>query len=190
MTPPVLITEEDLQRQLADPATRRGAFASVVRLYARQINWQIRRMVYTHEDADDLVQNTFIKAWEAIEGFRGEAKVSTWLYRIAMSEALNFLKKRRSEEAYRVAPSEEADAEYLLSRLQADEYFDADEAEERLQRALLSLPPKQQLVFRLRYYDEMPYDQMAQLTGTSEGALKASYHHAYKKILELLGQED
>ena len=181
MTPPVLITEEDLQRQLADPATRRGAFASVVRLYARQIYWQIRRMVYTHEDADDLVQNTFIKAWEAIEGFRGEAKVSTWLYRIAMYEALNFLKKRGSEEA---------DAEYLLSRLQADEYFDADEAEERLQRALLSLPPKQQLVFRLRYYDEMPYDQMAQLTGTSEGALKASYHHAYKKILELLGQED
>ena len=181
MTPPVLITEEDLQRQLADPATRRGAFASVVRLYARQIYWQIRRMVYTHEDADDLVQNTFIKAWEAIEGFRGEAKVSTWLYRIAMYEALNFLKKRRSEEA---------DAEYLLSRLQADEYFDADEAEERLQRALLSLPPKQQLVFRLHYYDEMPYDQMAQLTGTSEGALKASYHHAYKKILELLGQED
>ena len=190
MTPPVLITEEDLQRQLADPATRRGAFASVVRLYARQIYWQIRRMVYTHEDADDLVQNTFIKAWEAIEGFRGEAKVSTWLYRIAMYEALNFLKKRGSEEAYRVAPSEESDAEYLLSRLQADEYFDADEAEERLQRALLSLPPKQQLVFRLRYYDEMPYDQMAQLTGTSEGALKASYHHAYKKILELLGQED
>ena len=190
MTPPVLITEEDLQRQLADPATRRGAFASVVRLYARQIYWQIRRMVYTHEDADDLVQNTFIKAWEAIEGFRGEAKVSTWLYRIALYEALNFLKKRGSEEAYRVAPSEEADAEYLLSRLQADEYFDADEAEERLQRALLSLPPKQQLVFRLRYYDEMPYDQMAALTGTSEGALKASYHHAMKKVTEELQRSE
>ena len=95
MTPPVLISEED---QLADPATRRSAFSSVVRLYSRQIYWQIRRMVYTHEDADDLVQNTFIKAWEAIEGFRGEAKVSTWLYRIAMYESLNFLKKRRNEE--------------------------------------------------------------------------------------------
>lgn len=190
MTPPVLISEEDLQRQLAYPATRRSAFSSVVRLYSRQIYWQIRRMVYTHEDADDLVQNTFIKAWEAIEGFRGEAKVSTWLYRIAMYESLNFLKKRRSEEEHRVAPSEEADAEYLLSRLHADEYFDADEAEERLQRALLSLPAKQQLVFRLRYYDEMPYDQMAQLTGTSEGALKASYHHAHKKVLELLGREE
>ena len=190
MTPPVLISEEDLQRQLADPATRRSAFSSVVRLYSRQIYWQIRRMVYTHEDADDLVQNTFIKAWEAIEGFRGEAKVSTWLYRIATYESLNFLKKRRSEEEHRVAPSEEADAEYLLSRLHADEYFDADKAEERLQRALLSLPAKQQLVFRLRYYDEMPYDQMAQLTGTSEGALKASYHHAHKKVLELLGREE
>ena len=88
------ITEEELQRQLADPATRRSAFAPVVRLCSKQIYWQIRRMVYVHEDADDLVQNTFIKAWEAIGGFRGEAKVSTWLYRIATYEALNFIKKR------------------------------------------------------------------------------------------------
>ena len=113
--PQPLVTEEELQRALADPERRRSAFTTVVRLYSQQIYWQIRRMVYNHDDTDDLVQNVFIKAWEAIEGFRGEAKVSTWLYRIAMYEALNFLKKRRSEEAYRVAPSEEADAEYLLS---------------------------------------------------------------------------
>ena len=168
MTTP-LITEEELQRQLAEPSSRRAAFSLVVRLYSKQIYWQIRRMVYSHEDADDLVQNTFIQAWEALEGFRGEAKVSTWLYRIATYEA---------------------DAAYLLSRLHADEYFDADEVEERFQKAILTLPAKQQLVFRLRYYDEMPYEQMSKLTGTSEGALKASYHHAHRKILELLGAEE
>lgn len=188
MTRPV-ITEEELQDALADPRRRREAFATVVRLYSQQIYWQIRRMVYIHEDADDLVQNVFIKAWEAIEGFRGEAKVSTWLYRIALYEALNFLKKRRHEEEHLLSPSDEGDSLYLLERLTADEYFDADAAEGRLQQAILSLPPKQQLVFRLRYYDELPYDQMAALTGTSEGSLKASYHHAVKKVTDFLQAE-
>ena len=184
--PQPLVSEEELQRALADPERRRSAFTTVVRLYSQQIYWQIRRMVYNHDDTDDLVQNVFIKAWEAIEGFRGEAKVSTWLYRIALYETLNFLKKRCHEEENVIAPSEEGDSLYLLDRLTADEYFDADEAEVRLQKAILSLPAKQQLVFRLRYYDEMPYDQMAALTGTSEGALKASYHHAMKKVTEEL----
>ena len=185
-----LITEDELQRALADPERRRSAFTTVVRLYSEQIYWQIRRMVYSHDDADDLVQNVFIKAWEAIDGFRGEAKVSTWLYRIALYEALNFLKKRRHEEEHTLTPSDEGDSLYLLERLTADEYFDADAAEEKLQRAILSLPPKEQLVFRLRYYDEMPYDQMAALTGTSEGALKASYHHAVKKVTEELQRSE
>ena len=116
--------------------------------------------------------------------------MSTWLYRIALYEALNFLKKRRHEEEHTLTPSDEGDSLYLLERLTADEYFDADAAEEKLQRAILSLPPKQQLVFRLRYYDEMPYDQMAALTGTSEGALKASYHHAVKKVTEELQRSE
>ena len=178
--PQPLVTEEELQRALADPERRRSAFTTVVRLYSQQIYWQIRRMVYNHDDTDDLVQNVFIKAWEAIEGFRGEAKVSTWLYRIALYEALNFLKKRRHEEEDVISPSEEGDSLYLLDRLTADEYFDADEAEVRLQK----------LVFRLRYYDEMPYDQMSALTGTSEGALKASYHHAMKKVTEELQRSE
>lgn len=127
--PQPLVTEEELQRALADPERRRSAFTTVVRLYSQQIYWQIRRMVYNHDDTDDLVQNVFIKAWEAIEGFRGEAKVSTWLYRIALYEALNFLKKRRHEEEHIISPSEEGDSLYLLDRLTADEYFDADEAE-------------------------------------------------------------
>lgn len=185
-----LISEEELQAALADSARRRAAFTQVVRLYSKQVYWQIRRMVYTHEDTDDLVQNVFIKAWEAIDGFRGEAKVSTWLYRIALYEALNFLKKLRQEREHILQPSEEAEASYLLERLMADEHFDADAAELRLQQAILSLPKKQQLVFRLRYYDEMPYDQMAALTGTSEGALKASYHHAAKKVTDFLNQQD
>lgn len=189
MAPP-LLTEEELQAALADPERRRSAFAQVVQLYSKQIYWQIRRMVYSHEDTDDLVQNVFIKAWEAIDGFRGEAKVSTWLYRIALYEALNFLKKLRQEQEHRMMPGEEGEAEYLMERLTADEYFDADATELRLQQAILSLPPKQQLVFRLRYYDEMPYDQMASLTGTSEGALKASYHHAAKKVTDFLNQQD
>lgn len=183
-----LTTEEELQRGLADPSLRRTTFAQVVRLYSKSIYWQIRRMVYSHEDTDDLVQNVFIKAWEAVDGFRGEAKISTWLYRIALYEALNFLKKRRNEESYLERPADEEEAAYLLSRLQADEFFDADEAETRLQAAILSLPPKQQLVFRLRYYDEMPYEQISALTGTSQGALKASYHHAVKKVTEHLNQ--
>ena len=185
-----VMTEEELQASLADPKRRRSAFAQVVRLYSKQVYWQIRRMVYCHEDADDLTQNVFIKAWEAIEGFRGEAKVSTWFYRIALYEALNFLKKLRQEQEFRLQPSEEAEASYLLERLTADEYFDADATELRLQQAILSLPKKQQLVFRLRYYDEMPYDQMSALTGTSEGALKASYHHAVKKVTDFLNQQD
>ena len=185
-----VMTEEELQASLADPKRRRSAFAQVVRLYSKQVYWQIRRMVYCHEDADDLTQNVFIKAWEAIGGFRGEAKVSTWLYRIATYEALNFIKKRRSEEEQRVDAGSDEEASYLLGRLVADEYFDADEAELRFQKALLSLPPKQQLVFRLRYYDEMPYEEMATLTGTSEGALKASYHLAMKKVTEQLKSSD
>ena len=106
--PQPLVTEEELQRALADPERRRSAFTTVVRLYSQQIYWQIRRMVYNHDDTDDLVQNVFIKAWEAIEGFRGEAKVSTWLYRIALYEALNFLKKRRHEEEHIIAPQTKA----------------------------------------------------------------------------------
>ena len=144
-----LITEDELQRALADPERRRSAFTTVVRLYSEQIYWQIRRMVYSHDDADDLVQNVFIKAWEAIDGFRGEAKVSTWLYRIALYEALNFLKKRRHEEEHTLTPSDEGDSLYLLERLTADEYFDADAAEEKLQRTMTRCPTTRWLPSRV-----------------------------------------
>lgn len=183
------ITEEELQRSLSDPRSRREAFGLAVEMYAQQIYWQLRRMVYSHDDASDLVQNTFIKAWEALDSFRGDAKLSTWLYRIAMHEGLNFLKQEKRKQELYLRPEEDATASYLINKLEGDEYFDGDDYERRFQAALASLPEKQGLVFRMRYYDELPYDEIAQLTGTSVGALKASYHHAYKKIEALLKEE-
>lgn len=186
----VMLTEEELQGLLADAKTRRRAFSLVVEMYSQQIYWQLRRMVYNHDDADDLVQNTFIKAWEALDGFRGEAKISTWLYRIAMYEGLNHIKQEKRKSEIYLRSEDEGTADFLLSKLESDEYFDGDEYEKRFQEALLKLPEKQGLVFRLRYYEELPYEEIAQITGTSVGPLKASYHHAVKKIEALLGEED
>lgn len=185
-----LITEDELRALLADTATRRRGFALLVKLYSKQIYWQLRRIVYNHEDANDLVQNTFLKAWDAIDGFRGEAKLSTWLYRIALYEGLGFVRKQKHEDELRLDTADQVQVDTMLERLVADEYFDGDDYEVRFQRALLNLPEKQQLVFRLRYYDEMPYEQIAQLTGTSVGALKASYHHAAQKVRASLLTED
>lgn len=184
------MTEDELKARLALPESRRQAFAIVVERYSQQIYWQLRRMVYDHEDASDLTQNTFVKAWEAVEGFRGEAKISTWLYKIAMHEGLNFIKQQQRRDSLHVRPSDDATATYLLERLESDPYFDADEYERKFQAAILSLPEKQQMVFRLRYYDQMPYDQISEITGTSVGALKASYHHAAKKVVAQLEEEE
>lgn len=183
-------TEEELKKLLSHTETRRRGFALIVELYSSQIYWQLRRMVYNHEDANDLVQNTFIKAWEAIEGFRGEAKISTWLYKIAMYEGLNFIKQQQRRNEHIFQPEDAEHANHLLSQLESDTYFDGDDYECRFQAALLTLPEKQQMVFRLRYYDEMPYEEIAQITGTSVGALKASYHHAAKKITAHLQAEE
>ncbi|MDY5858772.1 MAG: RNA polymerase sigma factor [Porphyromonas sp.] len=186
----VTITEEELQALLSAPETRHRGFSLVVDMYSQQIYWQLRRMVYSHDDANDLVQNTFIKAWEALDDFRGEAKVSTWLYRIAMYEGLNYIKQEKRKGEFYLRAEDEGTADFLMSKLESDEYFDGDDYERRFQAALLTLPEKQSLVFRMRYYDEMPYEEIAKVTGTSVGALKASYHHAVKKLESLLGEED
>lgn len=185
-----VITEDELQGLLSRAETRHEGFSLVVEMYSKQIYWQLRRMVYSHDDANDLVQNTFIKAWEALDGFRGEAKVSTWLYRIAMYEGLSFLKQEKRKQELYLRSEDDDTAEYLMSKLESDEYFDGDEYERRFQEALLTLPEKQGLVFRLRYYDELPYEDISAMTGTSVGALKASYHHAVKKIEALLGETE
>lgn len=182
------LTDEQLQKMLIDPQKTRQAFGIIVKLYSERIYWQIRRMVYDHEDTNDLVQQTFLKAWGAIGGFRGDAKISTWLYRIALYEALNFLNKQKKENENRLSLNDEN--AYLMERLEADPYFDGDTAERDFQAAINDLPEKQRLVFQLRYYDELPYDQISAITGTSEGALKASYHHAVKKLERFLVPED
>lgn len=178
--------ETEIIRQLQDPSTQRQAFTEVVRAYSEQLYWQIRRMVFSHDDADDLLQNTFMKAWDNLDCFRGEARLSTWLYRIALNESLNFLNRRRAENHLSI---DDADAA-LLNRLESDPYFDGDETQKMLQKAIMTLPEKQRIVFNLKYFQELKYEEIADILGTSTGALKTSYFHAVKKIEDFFGRND
>lgn len=177
-----IYNEEDIVKQLRDPDYQRKAFETVVKMYGEKLYWQIRKMVLAHEDANDLLQNTFMKAWSNLEYFRGEAKLSTWLYKIAINECITFLNRQRALNAVSI---DDADT-FLLEKLKGDEYFDGDSAQLKLQEAILSLPEKQRLVFILKYYEEMKYEEMSEILGTSVGGLKASYHHAVKKVEEFL----
>lgn len=175
-------TEEEIVRQLRDPELQRDAFAQVVTIYGEKLYWQIRKMVLSHDDANDLLQNTFLKAWTNIGYFRGEAKLSTWLYKIAINECITFLARQRAQNNISM---DETDV-FMLERLKGDDYFDGDAAQLKLQEAILRLPEKQRLVFNLKYFDEMKYEEMSEILGTSVGALKASYHHAVKKVEDFL----
>ena len=157
---------------------KRREFESIVREYSEQLYWQIRRIVLTHEDANDVLQNTFLKAWNAYDSFNRDSKVSTWLTRIAINESLDFL--RRNKHQASVASDDLSVAKSLL----ADDFFDGNETEAMLQEAIAQLPDVQRTVFNLRYFDEMKYSDISKLLDTSEGALKASYHIAVKKITE------
>ena len=161
--------------QLRNPETRYVAFGELVRLYTPQLYAQIRRIVQYHEDADDVLQNTFLKAWQNLDNFRGDCLVSTWLYRIALNESLSHLERCRRTESL-----DDADNAAVRS-LESDPYFDGDETERLLQEAIATLPEKQRIVFNLKYFEEMKYESMSELLGTSVGALKASYHLAVKK---------
>lgn len=172
--------EEDVINRLQYPETQRAAFGEVVKAYSEQLYWQIRRMVLSHDDANDLLQNTFIKAWSNLNYFRGEAKLSTWLYRIALNESLNFLNKQRAQNQLSI-DDEEAMA---LNKLESDPYFDGDHTQLLFEKAIQTLPEKQRMVFNLKYFQEMKYEEISEILGTSVGALKASYHHAVKKIEE------
>lgn len=172
-----MINEPELIEQLKDPRKREQAFTRLVREYQEPIYWQIRRMVNSHNDADDILQNTFLKAWTAIEAFRGESKLSTWLFRIATNETLNHLNKEKNTQSI-------DDVSNTGIQLQSDSYFDGDETQIQFQEALSTLPPKQRAVFDMKYFQEMKYEEISQIMGTSIGALKASYHHAVKKITE------
>lgn len=174
--------EKEVIALLQNQDTQREAFSRIVTRYSEQLYWQIRRMVLSHDDANDLLQNTFAKAWLNIDYFRGEAKLSTWLYRIAFNECLTFLNKQR---ATATIPLDDPEA-IIVEKLEGDSYFSGDETQKILQKALLALPEKQRIVFNLKYYQEMKYEEMSEILGTSVGALKASYHHAVKKIENIL----
>ena len=169
--------EEEIIEQLHDPNRCNAAFGKVIEQYSQGLYWQIRRMVFNHDDANDILQNTFLKAWSNIDNFRGSAKLSTWLYKIAINESITFINKERARNEASID-----DDSFLLNNIESDQYFDGDEAQVKLQRAINSLPEKQRLVFNMRYYDEMKYEDMSEILGTSVGALKASYHHTLKKI--------
>ena len=182
----VMQDNPQLVERLRNPATVRAAFADVIALYSEPLYRQIRRMVQSHDDTNDLLQNTFMKAWSNIENFRGDARLGTWLYKIAVNESITFINKKKVQNNI----SLDDDSSFLTSNLEADRYFDGDEAQLKLQKAIATLPDKQRLVFNMRYYDEMKYEDMSEILGTSVGALKASYHHAVKKIESFFGEED
>ena len=154
------------------------AFSYLMQTYRERLYWHIRKMVISHDDADDVLQNTFMKVWRSVDNFRGGSSIYTWLYRIATNETLTFLNKKRAQYIDSIDDIELN----MINQLKADSYFSGDEIEEKLQRAIVELPEKQRLVFNMKYFDSMKYDEMAEVLNTSVGALKASYHHAVKKI--------
>lgn len=178
--------EQQLQQLLQSPDTLRRGFEIMVRQYSEQLYWQVRRIVITHDDANDVVQNSLLKAWNAIDTFKGESKLQTWLSRIAINEALDFTRKQKNHPTLSTDDTQLG----LANQLMADRYFDGDETEAQLQQAISQLPDVQRTVFLLRYYDEMKYSEISKMLGTSEGALKASYHIAVKKITDFFHKND
>jgi RNA polymerase sigma-70 factor (ECF subfamily) len=178
-------SETELQLQLKDSHKRANAFSALIRLYQERLYWHIRKMVLSHDDANDILQNTFMKGWNGLDNFRGDAQFSTWLYRIATNETLSFLSNKR----LRNLQSLDSIEDNLLHNLQSDSHFIGNEAQLKLQKAILTLPEKQRLVFNMKYFEDITYDQMSEILETSSGALKASYHHAVKKIEKYLEEE-
>lgn len=176
----------ELIERLRDASTAQSAFTEVIAAYTEPLYWQIRRMVESHDDANDILQETFIKAWTSLDNFRGDAKLSTWLFKIAVNESLTFLARERRRN--NVSIDDESSA--LINAIEADTNIDGDNLALELRKAIAMLPEKQRLVFNMRYYDEMKYEQMAEILGTSVGALKSSYHLAVKKIEQYFSNID
>ena len=160
-------------------------FRLIVEKYSSKLYWHIRRLVILHEDADDALQNTFINAWKSMGNFRNESSLYTWLYTIATNEALTLINKRKKNAAVSLDDLEN----HFAESQEGSTWFDGDAAQVKLQNAILKLPDKQRVVFNLKYFDDMTYEEMSKVTNTSEGALKASYHHAVKKIEKMLGAD-
>ena len=179
------LDESAVIRLLASPEGRQKVFPVIVDQYSQPLYWKIRSIVLAHDDADDVLQNTFLKAWKSLPAFQGKARLSTWLYRIAINESLDFLRHQKT------ATLASADADLAVAnRLLADEYFDGDRSQALLQEAIATLPDVQRTVFTLRYYDEMKYSEMSEVLGTSEGSLKASCHIAVQKITDYVKRHE
>jgi RNA polymerase sigma factor (sigma-70 family) len=176
------ISDNELLLRFKSADTREAAFTDLIKKYQERLYWHIRRMVVSHEDANDLLQNVLIRVWNALEKFREESQLYTWLYRIATNECLSFLEQKKKRTTLQLSDDENG----LVQQLKADADFDPQKLEWKLQVAIQQLPEKQRIVFSLRYFDEMPYEEMSNVLDTSEGALKASYHHAAKKIERFL----
>ena len=171
-------SDAELLVEFRNPATKEKAFTAMIKKYQEKLYWHVRRMVIEHEDANDVLQNVFIRVWNGLENFREESQLYTWLYRIATNECLTYIEQQKKRGSVSLNDVESG----LSNKIKADQHFDANRLEWKLQLAIQQLPEKQRIVFNLRYYDEMPYEEMSRVLETSEGALKASYHHAVKKI--------
>lgn len=178
----MFLSDEDILKTIKIKGQEEFAFNQLMQKYQQKVYSLVRRMIINHDDANDITQDVFIKCWNKIAEFRGDSQLYTWLYRITTNETINFLKQKRRKMFIPFSKMEKKMTGVLDNSL----YFSGDEIENKLQKALLKLPNKQRLVFNLRYYDEMEYKQMSEVLGTSEGALKASYHHAVKKVEKLL----
>lgn len=174
----MILHDSELLLQFRNPDTKEKAYTAIIKKYQERLYWHIRRLVVEHEDANDVLQNVFIRVWRGLENFREDAQLYTWLYRIGTNECLSFLEQQKRKAV--LSLNEEEDG--LANKVRADQHFDPNKLEWKLQLAIQQLPEKQRIVFTLRYYDEMPYEEMSQVLETSTGALKASYHHAAKKI--------
>ncbi|TMI95201.1 MAG: sigma-70 family RNA polymerase sigma factor [Bacteroidetes bacterium] len=172
------VSDTELLVQFRNPVTKERAFTAIIKKYQEKLYWHVRRMVIDHEDANDVLQNVFLRVWNGLGNFREDSQLYTWLYRIATNECLTYIEQQKK----RMSVSLDEFDSGLSNKVRADSHFDANRLEWKLQLAIQQLPEKQKIVFNLRYYDEMPYEEMSRVLDTSEGALKASYHHAVKKI--------
>ena len=174
--------EKDFIKELLDPKTQNVAFQKLLHDYQKPLYNHIRNIVLNHDDTDDVLQNTFVKVFQHLKNFKGDSKLFSWVYRIATNEAITFINNK----AKRNGTTSEAMQTKIVENLQSDVYFDGNEIQLKLLKAIALLPEKQQLVFKMKYYEEIKYENMSEILGTSVGALKASYHHAVKKIEEFM----
>ena len=172
------LSDSELLVEFRNPVTKEKAFTYLIKKYQEKLYWHLRRMVVDHDDANDVLQNVMIRVWNGLENFREDSQLYTWLYRVATNECLTFLEQQKKRSSVSLSDVESG----LENKIKADQNFDGNKLEWKLQLGIQQLPEKQRIVFQLRYYDEMPYEEMSRVLETSEGALKASYHHAVKKI--------